>query len=47
LMFSGSPELSTDKVEGQMICQEREVLFLRHKPPHPDSPAQATALVCI
>jgi hypothetical protein len=26
-----------------MICQEREILFLRHKPPTRTHPAQATA----
>jgi hypothetical protein len=43
-MFSGPPELSTNKVEGQLICQEREVLFLRHKPPHPDSPSPGNSV---
>ena len=27
-----------------MICQEREVLFLRHKPPHPDSPSPGNSV---
>jgi hypothetical protein len=39
LIFSGSPELGTYEIEGKMICQEREVLFLRHNPPTRDSPS--------